>query len=102
MFAHLCVCFFFSQNKAAVVTSQWRAKVFELMVQCKSQEITSKEEESKHKLTVKSLTSKLEGTAVLYWTLALVMMTSLFEKSLMLSYVFFRFSVFYNYSIIGG
>jgi len=55
------VHFCHSQNKAGVVTQQWRSKVFELMVQCKSQEIINKEQLSKHQIDVNILKSQLEG-----------------------------------------
>nr|XP_009860526.2 coiled-coil alpha-helical rod protein 1 [Ciona intestinalis] len=48
-----------SQNKAAVVTSQWRQKVFELMVRCQSQEIVNREELAKREIVTKTLNGKL-------------------------------------------
>ena len=46
------------------MTSQWRSKVFELMVHCKTQEIVAREQGSKHKLVVKGLEDKLHGKSV--------------------------------------
>nr|CAB3228834.1 coiled-coil alpha-helical rod protein 1 [Phallusia mammillata] len=48
------------QNKGGVVTTQWRMKVFELMVQCKSQEFITREEAAKHKISFNKLSANLE------------------------------------------
>ena len=40
---------------------QWRSKVFELMVQCKTQEIIAKEDEYKNTLIVKEFNRQIKG-----------------------------------------
>ncbi|XP_076820593.1 coiled-coil alpha-helical rod protein 1-like [Clavelina lepadiformis] len=49
-----------NQRKAAVVTTRWRQKVFELMVQCKSLEIVIREDSRKHEFVANDLNSQLE------------------------------------------